>query len=257
MSVEYFYGRGQVWLADRDATTGEAKNLVKFEEISELELTFDVTFVEHKNKSKALSVTDLKIVNELNGSGKLVVDQSNAELLAACVYGSVVTETGGAFSAQAFPTGIVAGEFHRLPGNRANVSSLVITDSAGTPATLTAGTHYKADTKAGIVEFINLGSFVQPFKAAGTEAAGQKSIVMLNQRSQEKYLIFDGFNLANGDKHVLVDLYRISVSPTKSLSLMSTGNEPRKLELELGFLADSTKADDAQFGRYGRIRNIE
>ena len=46
------------------------------------------------------------------------------------------------------------------------VSSLVVVDSAGTPATLTAGTHYTADLDFGALQFLDTTGFTAPFKAA-------------------------------------------------------------------------------------------
>ena len=61
---------------------------------------------------------------------------------------------------------------HRWSGDRCffahpKVSSaLVVTDSAGTPATLAAGTHYTGRPDFGALQFLDTTGFTAPFKAS-------------------------------------------------------------------------------------------
>ena len=126
----------------------------------------------------------------------------------------------------------------------------MVTDSAGTPATLTLGTHYTADTDFGAVQFLDLTGFTAPFKAAYAHGIATE-IGIFTQPLQERYLRLEGLNTAQGNAKVLVELYRVAFDPLKNLDLIS--NDFNKFELEGSLLADASKPIDAILGQFGRI----
>lgn len=74
---------------------------------------------------------------------------------------SISTVTGEAINSGAMP---VVNTKYYLANKK--VSSLVITDSATTPATLVYGTHYISDNESGSVQFLNVTGFTAPIKAS-------------------------------------------------------------------------------------------
>jgi hypothetical protein len=130
------------------------------------------------------------------------------------------------------------------------VSSLVVTDSAGTPATLTAGTHYTADLDFGAVQFLDTTGLTAPFKASYAYGIATE-IGIFTQALPERYLRLEGINTAQGNAKVLVELYRVAFDPLKEISFIS--DEYNKFELEGSLLADTTKPYDAVLGQFGRI----
>src|SRR5690606_17947621 len=136
------------------------------------------------------------------------------DMLVAYLFGAKSSVTGGSFSGKAFPSGIVAGDIMPLPDGITHASSIVITDSTGSPKTLTAGTNYRVSPSGSTIYFDDVttgGTFAEPFKAAGTEAAGT-GVGLLKTRTVEKALRFEGINVANGDEACVVDLYRVQLS---------------------------------------------
>ena len=130
------------------------------------------------------------------------------------------------------------------------VASLVVTDSAATPATLTAGTHYTADMDFGAVQFLDTTGFTAPFKAAYSYGIATE-IGIFTQALPERTLRLEGINTAQGNAKVLVELYRVAFDPLKEISFIS--DEYNKFELEGSLLADTTKPYDAVLGQFGRI----
>ena len=65
------------------------------------------------------------------------------------------------------------------------------------------------------------------------------------------WLRFDGVNTADGNKRVIVDLYKVSINPTKDLSLI--GTDIQQFELTGMVLADISKDVDGDLGQFGRI----
>ena len=130
------------------------------------------------------------------------------------------------------------------------MSALTVVDSAGTPATLTAGTHYTADEDFGAIQFLDVTGLTAPFKASYTFGAATE-IGIFTQPLPERFLRLEGVNTAAGNAKVLIELYRVAFDPLKKFDIIS--NDLNKFELEGSLLADSTKPYDAVLGQFGRI----
>lgn len=251
--TNYYYGHGEGWLGVRNSSGIVTDFDIPLPEMDELSLSFATEKVEHTSKRQSLSAKDLSVVSMMSGNGKMVCSVHSTDLLKVYLFGTTATVVGGAFIAAnaIFPTGVSVGDRLPIPGGRKNISSLVIKDSAGSPATLTLNTHYQIeDADAGIIKFLNLAAFTQPFTAAGAEGAGS-AVGLLTQRVYERYLRFKGINLADGDKSCIIDLYKIQIEPAKEWTLLSSGNEPNKYEIGFELLKDTTKAISATLGQYG------
>lgn len=260
MSTEnkYMLIRGRGYLAERD-DDGNPLALIDLGDTVDGELNLETTYADNDNNCNAISTQDAHVAIGVKGKVKISFKKSAAELLAIALFGKSVTETGGAFSASAdttLPTGIVAGDMWAIPQGKANLSALTIVDSAGTPATLVLGTHYKVDLKAGIITFLNVTGKTQPFKISGTEVAAQVSVAMLNKRTQEFYFIQTGVNTMAEDAAVRIDLYRIGFGPSAKIMLKGAAG-PDTYEIEGVLLADANREADAEFGQLGRYRLLE
>jgi hypothetical protein len=257
-TAKHFFGHGQSWLFTRTAggviAPGGA-DAISLVEVDSLEISFETTKVEHVSKRDAMASTNLSVVSMAKGMFKLTCSQHVAALLALYLFGTKSAISGGAISAVAFPSGIVANDIMDFPGDRANLSTFTsIVDSAGSPATLVNGTDYEVDEKAGVIKFLNVGGFTQPFKLNGTEAAST-GVGLLQSRVQEKWLRHKAINIADSDKVEVVDLYRVQVDPASSWTLLNDGNDPNKYEIGGQLLKDTTKSSSATFGQYGRWRS--
>lgn len=179
----------------------------------------------------------------------LVLDEFLTENLLLGLHGTKVDGAAGTVTGETFPTGLVAGDVLRL--DKPFVSSVVLTDSAGVPATLTAGTHYRVKSTAlGLIEILDVGAFTQPFKAAYSNAASE-TVTMFTSAAPERFLLLDGINTETNEP-VLVELPRVKFKPTGQLDLIidDYGNLP----LEGAVLYDELNAADANMGGFGRIR---
>lgn len=153
-----------------------------------------------------------------SGTINLTLDEWSKRNLGLGLYGLSANTVGGSVSAESLPLALVAGDQVRLA--RQYASALVITDSAGVPATVPAGNYVLGGLNAAIVEFLNVGAFVQPFKAAYTYA-GYDSLDAFTQASPERYCVFDGINTETGTP-VLIDLYRVRFDPISELPLINS-----------------------------------
>lgn len=163
--------------------------------------------------------------------------------------GSEVTTAGGSITGEAMPTMAVGGVyFTKYP----NGSSHVITDSAGSPATLTANTHYKIlNAKSGAIEILSLGAFTQPFKVAYTAAAVTVITGMTADDADEYAIRIDDLNTeAAPDQAIGMEIYRVQFDPTKLLAMINA--EGGSFDIEATVLRDLAKAADSEFGGYFR-----
>lgn len=179
----------------------------------------------------------------------LVLDEFLTENLVLALYGTQVTAIAGTATAESLPAALVAGDIVRL--DKPFVSSVVITDSAGTPASLTAGTHYQVNSaNLGLIEILDPAAFVQPFKAAYSHAASE-TVTMFTAAAPERYLLLDGINTENNEP-VLMELPRLRLDPVGQLDLIM--DEYGNLPMTGTVLYDELTAGDATLGGFGRLR---
>jgi hypothetical protein len=245
--MSYFSGQGRVYLAARDAN-GNPLALRWVGNVPDLKVSLNVETIEHKESYSGQRLTDLQLIKSKDGEFSCTLEEISAENLELSLYGTTSAIAAGSVTEEALPMGIAAGETRLL--TRQLISGVVVTDSDATPATLVEGTHYRVHANQGAIEFLNVAGFTQPFKVDYDYGAA-KSVAMFRAAQPEVWLRFDGVNTADGNKPVILDLYRVAISPTKDLSLIS--DELQRFELSGRVLADVTKAQDAQLGQFGRL----
>jgi hypothetical protein len=251
----YFLLRGNVDIAER-LTTGEPGPLQELGETPDFEITIDEERAENMSTGGVFNEKDLSVTTYLGAKGTMRVKEIEGNNLALAMFGEESADAGGAVTAQAFPSGIVDGEKHLLPGHPLNVSALSIVDSAVTPATLALGSDYTVDLDFGTVTFLDVSGFTQPFKASFTEGAS-KGVAIGTKVPGEKFVYFRGVNIADEEKPVAGEFYRTKFSPSKKITLKTAdGKEVTVFEFELEFLADPKKTAVAPLGRLGRLRYI-
>ncbi|MCX8016396.1 MAG: hypothetical protein N2690_00640 [Rhodocyclaceae bacterium] len=245
--MAYFSGQGRVYLAQRDSN-GNPLALRWVGNVPDLKVSLNIETIEHKESYSGQRLTDLQLIKGKDGEFSCTLEDLAVENLELSLYGVTSSVTSGSVVDEALPTGVADGEIRLLAHQF--VSSVVIPDSAGSPATLTEGTHYKVHANQGAIEFLTVTGFTQPFKVDYTYGAA-KSVAMFRSAQPEVWLRFDGINTAAGNAPVIVDLYRVAINPTKDLSLIS--EDLQKFELTGRVLADLTKPVNGSLGQFGRM----
>ncbi len=248
---QYASFQGRVYLGKRDLN-GNPTDLRPIGNVSELEISFKTDTLEHYESMSGQRAQDHRMIKTKSSSISLTIDEFTRENLALALYGTAASTIGGTVTDE--PVGgltPVIGD--RYPLAHPKASTVVVKDSAGTPATLTAGTHYTVDANFGSLQFLNVTGFTAPFKASYAYGAVEE-IGIFTQPLPERYLRLEGVNTAQSDSPILVELYRVAFDPLKKLSLIS--NDYNKFELEGSLLSDSTKPYDAAMGQTGRIVQI-
>ena len=240
--------QGRVFLGKRDES-GLPIEVRSPGNVAELKLSLKTDVLEHYESQTGQRSLDHRMVKQKSATVNLTIEEFTKENLALALYGNHVTGSTGTVTAE--PIGgaaPVVGDRYFLAHPK--VSALTVVDSAGTPATLTAGTHYTADEDFGAIQFLVVTGLTAPFKASYTFGAVTE-IGIFTQPLPERFLRLEGVNTAAGNAKVLIELYRVAFDPLKKFDIIS--NDLNKFELEGSLLADSTKPYDAVLGQFGRI----
>jgi hypothetical protein len=248
----YFSGQGKISIAALDASTGLPGAFRWLGNIPDFTPKFETSKTEHKESWSGQRLTDKALATENKASFSGTLEDWSKENLALVTKSALAAIEAGAVTNEVAPTGLVAGDVWALknPG----ITSLVITDSTGSPLTLSLTTDYTADLDYGTVTIVDPSGFVQPFKAAYTKTA-LDVVPFFTEGTKEVALRFEGINTADENKKVLVELYRISIDPTEELPLIT--EEFGQFTVNGNCLIDATKGEDELFGKFGRMIYID
>lgn len=250
-----FVGQGPIAIGEFDATNGIAAEgyLVRQKLIG----------CGHRKLSFAHSRETGKVQEDCSGNRgtlatwtkgqeikcSLELTQFSREDLAMGLYGQSISRAAGTVTNEALRAGLAVGEVFHLKYPQA--SSVVIKDSAGSPATLTAGTHYEMQSLPhGRGRILDLASFVQPLKADYSYAA-HAQVTAFTAASTRRGLIFDGINISDGNAPVRVIVPLVDFSPTASFDWIGTDEQVLTLEGEVLYVAQL--AADPNFGPYYKV----
>lgn len=247
--MQDFSFQGKVFLGER-LPTGKPGAMYWTNDAATLNIKASQSEEKQTESYSGLRQTSATIPKALEVTFDLVLRHATAKNLALGLYGEEKTIAGGSATAEAFPAGLVIGDIVAL--SRGKISALVVTDSAGTPATLVLDTDYAIDSADyGRVKILALAAYTQPFKGAFDFAAGS-DVTMFTQAAPVRYLILDGLNTVDGSGDLLrVRMYRLKFNPVSQLDLIT--DSFGSLALSGTALLDTTNALDPALGGYGRI----
>ena len=247
--MPYFSGQGRVYIGARDST-GNPAGLSFVGNVPELKVSLSVETLEHQEAQSGQRLTDLQLIKTKKGEFTCTLEELIATNLALALYGTTTTTTPGTVTAEALPNPVTVGSLYPLA--KQNVSSVVVKDSSTTPKTLPA-TQYSVNAKHGslvILDATTGGPYVEPFTVDYAYGTAQ-STAMFTQPLPERWIRFEGLNTADGNREVVIDLYRVAINPARELSIIT--DELLKFELSGQVLADLTKPVGGDLGQFGRL----
>lgn len=242
--------QGPVYAATRDAS-GNPGAFRSLGDAPTFEVQLQTDTQEHRESSTGLRLQDGRLQLGKTATVNLTLDHWTAANLALALYGTSSVVASDTVTAEALPAGLAQGDFVRLAG--VDVSSVVVKDSAGTPATLVLGTDYEVTSaKHGTIRILgDLSGYTAPFRADYSTAGGT-NVSMFDTAPSELWLMLDGVNTADANAPVKAELYRVLLDPVGSAALKSPDGYG-SLELTGSVLYDETKASDAVLGQFGRL----
>lgn len=248
--MAYFSGQGRVYIGARDSN-GNPQGLTYVGNVPELKVSLSVETLEHKESTSGQRLTDLQIITAKKGEFSCILEDFVAANLELALYGTTTSTTSGTVTAEALPNPVTVGSLYLLAHQ--NVSSVVVNDSTTpTPLTLPAA-QYSVNAKHGSIVINDKttgGPYTEPFKVDYSYGAAS-AVAMFKTPLPERWVRFEGLNTADGNKEVVIDLYRVAINPAKELSLIT--DELMKFELSGQVLADTLKPAAGDLGQFGRI----
>lgn len=252
--TEYFYyGQGKLSIAVRNSLAGTIGHYVWAGDVSAFSLKPTVELIKHRESNSGQN----SLIRNVSHARDLNIDITFAEFrpggLARDLYGNNVVVPAGTVTGESLPVGLLVGDEVRLanPG----VSAVVITDSAGTPATLVAGTDYIVDLNFGKVTILNVGTYVQPFKAA--YSYGKRTDTgILTAAQPEIALLYEGVNLAENNAPVIAEIYKVAPAVAQEIMLITTGTDTAGRQVTGAALLDSLRPATGPLGQFGRITQV-
>ncbi len=177
--------------------------------------------------------------------------QKNNLLLAFAGTSQTLSGSYSGSSYDTFDSTLAVGDIVKL--KQFNVSTLVVKDSAGSPATLVLNTDYEiVDAKQGLIRILSLGSYTQPFRAQYAYASTSAVTGFTGSDDDEYYIYCALLNTEpSTDQAIGVEIYRVTFDPVKALALIN--DDMGQLELEGEVLRDSVRADDTNYGGFFRF----
>lgn len=238
-----FSFQGKVYIGSR-LSSGKSGGMRWVDDASELTLSLETETTERQESYSGQRLTSVRLQKAKKASFTLVLNSASAENLALALQGTVTDKAGASVTNEVLPT-LAVGEIAQLDYPR--ISSLVITDSTGSPVTATLGTHYSIESAlGGLIKILSLSGLVQPLKAAYTYAA-HKLLTMFTSGVQEKYIIMDGINTVDNER-VRIRIYRAQFDPISELGMIQ--DDLGNLNFTGSILYDDTNAADANLGGF-------
>lgn len=246
-----FSFQGEIYLAKLDATTKLPAtgwwwigNCPKAELAPKVERRF------HKESFSGLRENNRSAIKSREATLTMTIEDLHKKNIAVALLGKEVTTAGGSITNETHGT-LAVGSIVVL--KNPNASSIVVTDSDGSPTTLTANTHYKViDAKAGIIEILSLGSLTQPFKFAYTSAATVVITGMEADDSDEYAIFCKLINTEDSpDQALACEIYRVQIDPTPLLALIN--EDQGSVDITATCLRHPTHYSNTERGGYYRL----
>lgn len=250
--MPYFRGQGKVLLAKRNSTTGAALALRYIGKTAEVNVGLQAQTASRKESETGQRLTALRYSTENTASLDFKIEDATKENWGFAFRGTPAQITAGTVTNEIQPSGLVVGDLLRTV--KPDVSSVVVTDSTGSPKTLVQGTNYSIfNARTGTLQLLDLttgGPYVQPFKLAYSNAAAD-NVPFFNTPETEWWFRFEGLNDVDSGRPVLVELYKCYFDPAQTFPLK--GDAPATFDIKGAPVYDDTKVADAVLGQFGRV----
>lgn len=248
MSETYLYGQGKVYLAERlENGTGPR---IWLGDVSELSGNLTEESFTHAESFSGKKATTRKIYLSKKMEWSMTMHELSLENIARFTQGALTAVAASTVTAESLGT-VAVGDEIRLA--HFGISDLVITDSAGSPATI-AASHYSV-SEFGFITFNSLPTSplpTMPLKAAYSHKKYDQA-ALLNAARKDYTLYYEGINLAEGESKVFLELYKVSAGLLQTLSMITSGNQLASAPVTMEALLDTAKPESGSLGQYGRL----
>ena len=223
-----YLGSGKIYAR----VAGAAAGLIELGNASKLELAVKDTKVKLGDFTKPGGGTYASVSRIDSVTLQMTLNDLNKTNVARAVFGTESAVAGAPVTDEA----VIAYVGALVPLAHPNPTAVVVTNS---DASTTYDVNVDYEVRPGGIFILN-GTITdaEALKVDYTFASYHK-VEAMTEGSITLALHFEGLNEANSNKPVIVDIYRVQLSPTKALSLL--GDKFADLQIEAEVLKDPTK----------------
>ncbi|HHL1930958.1 TPA: hypothetical protein ACQ2HX_000228 [Klebsiella pneumoniae] len=238
---DYYYGQGKLYLARRNSA-GQALSWRWVGDVSALNI--ELEFEEKKSRASVGGrlVNSQRYITAFGGKITSTWHAFSAENLQVLLEARRLSQAPDVYARDVLPEGIESGD--RIALRNQNVWGVSIEN-------MNNGDDYIVDKLWGAITFLSTPT-IQPV-IVDYQHPGNTVLPLTGNTSEEFSLRYEGINLAENNRPVLVEIYRVSLDPIATLTLINTEAELSGLETTANILYDEQKSNDEFLGRFGRI----
>lgn len=243
--TKFYSGQGIVLLSARDAN-GKATGFRNVGNVSDLKLTLKTSVAEHKESSTGQRGIDKRLTTEVGCDVSMTLDSFDKENLAVALRGTTAAVVSGTVASET----ITAKLGYTLPLAHIGVNTVVVKKGA---TSLTDGTDYTVNPEVGSINILTTATGCVDADAltVSYKYDAQETIDAFTAPDTDVWVRFEGMNTADGNKAVVVDIFRFSANPLKELVLIN--DKLGTITLEGSAMTDLTKTSGSQYFRETRL----
>lgn len=240
----YVLGRGKLYFDPFASGTKNKTGERYLGNTTEFNINIESESLDHFDSDQGVRTKDDSVILELTRTGAMTTDNISEENAALFVLGDVsdVSQTSTPVTDENLGP-VIPGRFYQLGATSANpqgvrgVTSVTVTDDAGTPVTAVEGTDYNIDLSLARIEILEGGLF-DGVKSAlvdyTPDANTRKRVTTTAAASVEGAMRFVAFNAKGKQKDVYIPY--VTLQPTGDWALKGDDWQNMGFSVEIGEL---------------------
>lgn len=249
VATKFYSGQGLVMLSTRDAL-GNAVGFRNVGNVSDLKITLKTSVVEHKETSSGQRGVDMRLTTEVGCEVSMTLDSFDKDNLAVALRGSTTTVAAGTEAGES----IVARLGLTIALKKLGIAAVVVKKGI---TVLEENKNYTVNPETGSINIMTAAA--QTAAVATTMIldadiltvaytyGAQEVVDAFTTADTDLWVRFEGMNTANGNKAVVVDIFRFTANPLKELALIN--DKLGAITLEGSAMTDLTKMSGSQYFR--------
>jgi len=247
----YYSGQGIVLLATRDVNGGP-EGFINIGNVSDLTISIDVSETDHKESTSGLRAVDLTLTTEQKVAVAMTMESFNQENLTLALAGTGSSIASGTILDEV----IVAKVGKTIPTAHMGLSAIVIQDVTDT-TTYVLDDNYTINSEVGSINILSTAAQT----AAGAanliaeddvlhvdySYAAYENVEGLTSANPVRWLRFEGLNTARTNSPVVVEVFKMSVTPLAERALIN--EDIAQMVIEGDALYDQLRTTGSNFFR--------
>lgn len=238
--ADYIFGKGKLYIGSRTAQ-GTPTQLKWAGDCSNFAVSLASEKAEIKENYTGQNLTAATVNTGKSATLNIELKEATIDNLTLALFGVAASTVAGTITGEDLGA---AGVGELVPFSKSQVSAVVVKDGL---TTLVEGTDYVLNAAHGSIEMKVAGVALT---ASYTHGA-QKQVALFGETPADKYIRFEGKNLAKPGEALIVELYKVRFNPLQELSLI--GDDFGGLAMDADVLIDDTKDATGEFGLFGRV----